>query len=615
MTDLDFSYSISAPNVPEGTQAPLWSFNSVKLLPFDANTTALHNIRTNRGLLVQAEVAHTLSLCKPFRSLDTHLENIMAAMPPLREKPEDARSILSYFKSEGFLESNTDAWQRLTNEVAHHRPSPSRLFVLTCDRTEALVRILENIVQIDLDTSIESIWIIDDSRKQASLEENASIISSLSDELSVPVHHVDKLLQRELVDHLIETLPEQAPDISFLLDSSEWISAATYGRARNLALLLSVGYRAVILDDDIILQAIAPPSAGRQLKLGSPGDREVQFYKDHDDLMQHALDMGGDPVTLILRNVGQTLGGLAKSRLSSPADLREWDGDALSRHDSRSRILLNQCGTWGDPGSDDGSWIFFLPDPSINNLLQAKHGLNDLLRANSCWFGYRGETLSKYGTMSAVTGLDHRNLLPPYFPAGRGEDLLFGIMLQRMHPDSLVLSEGWSVHHKPIESRPGRAKMTPLAALPGLHTLTDWLGREPDDQWGLDPQRRMQTLAYDIHNLCEMDTEELERLAGAQLASKRLNLLAKCSNHMAQLHTKDATPNKQIWTEFLSETQKKLVDALQTSEVQPITAALEKRATADWSSLRGMGRKFASSLGAWPQICAAAKSFIPKRPE
>lgn len=614
MTDFNFSYTISAANARSDTQAPLWSFNSVKLLPFDANTTALHNTRTNQGLLVQAEVAHALSLCKPFRSLDAHLENILAAMPPLRDKPEDARNILHYVKNEGFLESNTDAWQRLTNEVAHHHNSPSRLFILTCDRAEALARILENMVQIELDTSIESIWIIDDSRKQASLEENASIISSLSDKFSVPAHHVDKLLQRELVDHLIGTLPEHAPDISFLLDSSEWISAATYGRARNLALLLSVGYRAVILDDDIILQAIAPPSTGRQLKLGSPSDREAQFYKDHDHLMQHALDMGGDPVTLMLRNVGQTLGGLAKNRLSGPADLREWDGDALSRHDSQSRILLNQCGTWGDSGIDDGSWIFFLPDPSINSLLKAEHGLNDLLLKNSCWFGYRGETLSKYGVMSAVTGLDHRNLLPPYFPAGRGEDLLFGIMLQRIHPNSLVLSEGWSVHHKPIESRLGRAEMTPLTVFPGLHTLTDWLGREPDDQWGLDPQRRMKTLANDVHNLCEMDREGLEQLAGAQLASKRINLLTKCAIHMKQLQMDDATPNQQIWTEFLSETQKNLVDALQSSEIHPITATLEKRANADWSSLRRMGGKFASSLGAWPQICAAAKSFIPKRP-
>lgn len=614
MTDLDFSYTVSAPNVSSDTQAPLWSFNSVKLLPFDANTTALHNTRTNQGLLVQAEVAHALSLCKPFRSLDAHLENIMTAMPPLREKPEDARNILNYVKNEGFLESNSSAWQRLTNEVAHHHNSPSRLFILTCDRTEALARILENLVQIDLDTSIESIWVIDDSRKQASLDQNAGIISSLSDKFSVPAHHVDKLLQRELVDYLIETLPEHAPSISFLIDSNEWISAATYGRARNLALLLSVGFRAVILDDDIILQAIAPPSAGRQLKLGSPGDREAQFYKDHDHLMQHAFDMGGDPLTLMLQNVGQTLGGLTKSRLSSPADLRGWDGDALSRHDSRSPILLNQCGTWGDPGIDRGSWIFFLPDPSINNLLQAGYGLNDLLLANSCWFGYRGETLSKYGVMSQITGLDHRNLLPPYFPAGRGEDLLFGIMLQRIHPDSLVLNEGWSVHHKPIEPRSNRTELTPLAAVPGLHTLTDWLGREPEDQWGLDPQRRMQILADDVHNLYEMDTEELERMAGAQLTSKRLNLLAKCSNHMTQLHTKDETSNKQIWTEFLSETQKSLVDALQSSETQPITAALENRASADWSSLRGMGGKFASSLGAWPQICAAAKSFIPERP-
>ena len=611
MSDFNISYSIGSLPSAAGGQAPLWSFNSVKVLPCMGNTVTLHNSRNNQGMLVQSEVAHALSFCAPFRSMDAHLEQILAAMPPLRDNPEDVRNILTGIRDAGFLESAETAWQRLTADITPHESAPARVFILTCDRPAALDRLLNNMCDLAMDPAIESLWIIDDSKQPTSQEQNAKIIADMADRLTVPVQHVDDELQRSLCDHLMRATPQHQASLSFLLDAERWLGMPTYGRARNMALLLSVGYRALVLDDDIVLQAIAPPRAARGLRLATAGDREAEFYESQDALAQHALDSGHHPLAHMLGNVGKTVGDLVHTSLSGPADLVGWNGKVLAGYSADSPVLLNQCGSWGDPGTGDGSWIFFLPEPSIKSLMASGRSVEQLLSARANWIGYRGPTLSAYGTLSQLTGFDHRALLPPYFPAGRGEDVLFGIMLQRMHPESLVLSEGWAIRHEPLETRVERGQLAPLNAAPNLQTLADWLGREPEDEKGLTPERRLLSVSDDVRKLSEMNQGALERLVGEQLASKRTSLLARCTKHLEQAAGMETTTNLTTWSEFLSQTQAGLIEALQNPEPTPLSSLLPKTSVQDIEALRTLGDQLACAIAAWPEVCEAAKSFRP----
>ena len=98
MTEVSFSYSIDQPNLKPSQTEQLWSFNSVEILPYSAGAVTLLDTRSNKGLLVQSEVAQALSHCSQFRTLDSHLDNIFSAMPPLRDTPDDARNILNGIK-------------------------------------------------------------------------------------------------------------------------------------------------------------------------------------------------------------------------------------------------------------------------------------------------------------------------------------------------------------------------------------------------------------------------------------------------------------------------------------------------------------------------------------
>ena len=611
MSEFSFSYSIGSPPALTGESAPLWSFNSTKVLPCIGSTVTLHNSRNNQSILVQSEVAHALSFCGPFRTMDAHLERILAAMPPLRDNPEDARNILTSIREAGFLEPAEAAWQRLCGDVTPHESTPARVFILTCDRPEALKRLLDNLCGRPIDPAIESLWVIDDSKQAESRGHNTEVIGAIRDQIPVPVHHVDTAMHQALNDHLLTLAPQHQTSLSFLLNTERWSGMPTYGRARNVSLLLSVGFRALVLDDDILLQAIAPPCATRGLKLDSARGREAAFYISHDALAQHALDTHHDPLTQILGNVGQSLGNLMLNSLAGPAELAGWDGELLSRYGAQSPVLLNQCGSWGDPGTGDASWIFFLPEQSIKSLIGLEQPLEHLLAVRANWMGYRGPTLSAYGSLSQLTGCDHHTLLPPYFPAGRGEDALFGIMLQRVQPNSLVLSEGWAIRHEPLDNRADRGDLKPLSVTPGTSTLADWLGREPEEEHGLTPARRLLSVSDDIKKLAQMEINALERLVGEKIASKRTSLLARCTEHLEQLSGMDASANATSWSEFLSQTQAGLIEALQSPEPKPVESLLEGDSVATEASIREMGNQFADALSAWPEICEASKAFRP----
>ena len=453
-------------------------------------------------------------------------------------------------------------------------------------------------------------WVIDDSRDEANVSANVSIINDISSALSKPVHHVGQKMKARLIEHIRGELVESASTLSWLLNHDQWPDMATYGVARNLSLLLSVGHRALVLDDDVIPQAITPPLSAKSLKAGTANDRESVFYASTEDLNRHALAIPCSPLAMMLQHLGKPLGQILKTELASHRDLAGWDGALLSTQDSTSPTLLNQCGSWGDSGTGGAQGVVYLGEASIKRLMDSPEPLESVLGARASWFGYRGPMLTHYGTMSQLTGFDHRLLLPPYLPAGRGEDVLFGIMLQRLHPASVVYNEGWAIRHAPLEERSARGELSPLTTRAGTSLLADWLGRGPADQWGLSAERRLSGLAEQVMRLAEMQSPALEAMVKEELIAKRTNLLNRCMQHLSQLGPLEDLPRTSEWRAFLEASRDRLVAEIQTPELAPISDASARLGDDGLRTLRAHGQQFAQALRVWPAICETARSFM-----
>ncbi len=615
MSDINFSVAAGSPPDLQGDTAQLWSFHGVKQIAGPGGAVVLHKQGCDRTMLVQPDVAEALFLCSPFRTLASHTRTVISLLPSLAEHAEHTLQTLTTIAEAGLFESSEAAWERLTGEAqddTRTTDQPSelvRVFILTCDRPDALTRLLAGLAENPLPPEIESVWVIDDSRDVKNFSANGSVITKFGSVLSKPVHHVNQKMTARMIEHIRGELTGSGSAVNWLLDHNQWPDMATHGVARNLSLLLSVGYRALVLDDDVIPQAITPPLSTTSLKAGTANDRESIFYTSTEELNRHALANPNSPLAMMLQHLGKPLGQILKAELASHRDLAGWDGSLLSTHNSTSPTLLNQCGSWGDSGTGGAQGLVYLGEASIKRLMDTSRPLEEILGARASWFGYRGPMLTQYGTMSQLTGFDHRTLLPPYLPAGRGEDILFGIMLQRIHPESLVYNEGWAIPHAPLEERSARGALSPITTHTGTSLLADWLGREPADQWGLSAERRLSGLAEQVMRLAEMESAALEAMIKEEMVAKRTNLLNRCMRHLSQLGPLEDLPRTGEWQAFLEGSRNQLVADIQAPENDALEAAANKLGSNGLSQLRQHGHAFAEALTLWSQICKVASTF------
>ena len=615
MTNIQYSYSLGSTPVNFTAPQPLWSCHGIQIIPGPTDTVVLFNPKNDARLLVQSEVARALEHCYRFDTLSGHLNHLFDVMPPLREQPEDAKKILELVRDAGIFESADEAWQRLTENTNESPPDndPVRLFILTCDRPEALERLLSALHEQPLPEQIEALYVIDDSRATESSVSNAATIESVRENTGVPVHHVDMAVRTELISQLKATLPESHHlAINFLLDRSYWGAAPTYGLARNLALLLSVNCRALVMDDDILPVAMTPPLLPQSLTFEAPRAREAVFYSSVTEMEQQNLIADFNPLSAMLRSLGQSLGQVLTAESSGASLLKGVDGRLTTSFTAESRVYLSQCGSFGDPGTADGGWAFFQSEASIKRLLGSSSEPSEVLAARTSWLGYRGPTIGSYGTLSQLTGLDHRALLPPYLPAGRGEDMLFGVMLQRLHPESAVFSEGWGVPHYPLNDRSSRGQLDPVSVSASMMTLTDWLGRAPRDEVGVFPKMRLLMVADEIDRLANMTALALEQVVKNELLSKRASLLALCIESIDTLPHHVNLPGGVAWSSFLEQSRDNLLHQIQSSEPQPVAEAL-RQASSDMETLKKVGADFANAIKAWPTICGAAAALAMPR--
>lgn len=610
MSDINFSYSFGTPSTPSEQDNTLWSFNHHTVYPAAKNTVLVHPQRGGPGTLLQEEVAHALSFCHHFKTLNAHLEQIIAKMPPLGDFREDTRQTLITLANQGLLESSQTAWGRLTEASDDVALAPCSLCIITCDRPAALQRLLAQLAETTLPTDIDRIWVIDDSRSDAALAENARIVDHFVTVFTEQVLHCDTALRDRLIAHLTSTLPEAHGAIDWLIHRKGWSNQATYGQARNLALLLNVDRRMLVLDDDVLPEAISPPLSPTDPSFTTANAREAMLWGSQEEMESQALPLSSSPISLMLDSLGLSLGQLPDIKNKDHQLLAGTDGKLTAHYHANSRILLSQAGYWGDPGTgDSGSWLAYMPHATIKRALQDFTDLENTLGARATWVGYRGTSFSPYGTMSAQTGIDHTVSMPPYYPAGRGEDILFGIMLQRLHPESPVLNHGWAIRHDPIDTRTSNIPLTPMSVAPSLSLLADWIGREPADQWGLSAERQLSGIAEQVWRLTEMDTHACESLARQELASKRSAQLQLCMDHGEQLGTLEHLPGFSQWRRFIEKSRDTLLAEIQNPALRPLSAAAQSEDGKGIDQLRQGGAALATALDHWPAICAAAKVF------
>ncbi|MFO7553367.1 MAG: hypothetical protein R6W80_18340 [Haliea sp.] len=585
-----------------GTSAePLYAMAAHDSLPV-AGAVLLLVRATGARLSVTADVAVALQQCTAFRSLHDHAQHLVQQFPQLGGNVADVTRVLQQVRDAGLLLPATQVCEQVNAASADTADLDRTVAcIITCDRPAAVERLLESLLRGARLARQKQLLLIDDSREAANCTANAAAVERFNLLSPTSMRYFGPQEQAQLLQHAIAQLPRHETGIRFLLQRELWPGVPTYGRARNLALLLTVGERCIILDDDVLCAAYTLPY-GQAGVAFNDGGRQADFYRDARDWQQLAVKQDFDPLVGHGRCLGmglqRALHTLGQDRLEQ-VHLAEAGADWCGRITADSRVLVTQSGSLGDPGTSNNGWLVNLEPTSLQRMLARPGGLGAALALRENWLGQGQPTFTVRPVISQVTGLDNRALLPPYFPALRGEDQLFGSMLDFLHPDSLTLEYDWAVPHLPLEERRGNPAGDPTVPRGGLNQLVGYIDEAQPEDPGVGLATRMALLC------CRF--EELGELSDAGLAARfRAGLARLQAAHLQTLEERfrDSSALGEDWRHYLERNRQACVAALQQSpdlaDLPGVPAATGSATVA--AAIRQRATGFAAALRGWDEL-------------
>jgi hypothetical protein len=612
-TSISYSYQSGSPAPqPVDSNAPLYAFINCEQVNLQNGGVLLLHKLSDAQMIIAPEVSIALASCNTFQTLAKHVEVLTSTIPQLAGQQADVTKVLEMVRDAGLFTSAEDMCERISSATATASADlpRTRVFIITCDRPEAVQRLVQSMLYAGNLSRHEELFLIDDSRSAENAELNRQLVEQFNLTSPRDMRYVGASAQEQLLNALVEELPEHEAGIRFLIDRKRWADKKSYGLARTLCLLLSVDSRAIVMDDDVICAAVDSPYKTDGVGFGDTG-REIEFYASEQDILARTEKMDTDPLTghaqCLGLNLSQALAKLGTTDLK-PADLRGANGAFLSQWNAESPVMITQSGTMGDPGTPRTDWVYSVDPVSAQRLLASSGGLEGALSNRHYWMGQPKPFFNKMAVISQVTGMDNSKLLPPYFPVFRGEDYLFGAMVEYLHPDSTVLEYDWCVPHFPIEKRKGSAENMPPSGKGGINTskyITDHTVYET----GISAETRLLGLCQLLRELSETSDHGLLTRYRAEVAESQNS---KMKQLIAALN--DNTPRAQVWQDYLQEALNN------TAQAQTVKAELEDiagvpdgcQAQDILDEFRAYTGCFAQALEGWVVIRQAAKSVTTK---
>ena len=461
MTD-QTGFSVGMSVNPASTFKPLpdWvAFDLCHAYSIPGGNVLLHNTRNDKRQVVRPEVYASLQLCSQFKTLDQHAAAIIERNPEMKGQQADISKVLQEMVNSGIMLSAKSTCDKLkikdavtTTQKADTAPVVT---ILTWERPQALERLLESIATNCDTAGFHRLYVIDDSRKAENISQNQAVTERFTSRISSPLHYFGRAQQQSLLGKLEKQLPGYENAIRFLIDPSRWTEHWSTGLARNLALLLSCGRRLVMLDDDVICDVYDPPRQKSDISF-SDNPREAEFYANEQEWAHLQQTINPDPISRHMQCLGltfpQALNKLGQNHLK-PAGFANATALELSELQRDSTILTTECGSLGCPGTSNNTWLPDMAPASLKRMLASGEKTTQALGNRKVWSGRNRPHFAPRANMSQITGFDNRHSLPPYLPIMRGQDRLFGNMLDFIFPLSVTLDYPWAVPHSPTPER------------------------------------------------------------------------------------------------------------------------------------------------------------------
>ncbi len=615
MTDnLEFSLGMSVNPASGFKPLPDYvAFDLCTAFNMPTGNVLLRNTRNGKRAMVKPEVFAGLMQCSQFKTIQQHAVRISETNPGLQDQQADIQKVLQNMLKSGMMVSakNTCDTLKIETSPVENKPDAPVVAILTWERPESLERLLES-VAANCDTEkLQRLYVIDDSRKAENISLNQALVEQFAARIKTPLVYFGQKEQQALLAELAEQLPQHENAIRFLADQSLWRDQWTSGLSRNLALLLSCGHRLVMLDDDVICDVYDPPNIRQNISF-SDDARQADFFASEADWAYLHQPINPDPIDRHMQCLGlsfsEALTTLGQNHLKA-AGFENATALLASELTADSPVLLTECGSLGCPGTSSNTWLPNMAPDSLKKMLASGETTTNAINHRKVWSGRNQPHFAPRPNMSQITGFDNRHTLPPYLPILRGEDRLFGDMLDFVFPTSVTLDYPWAIPHLPLPERGWRNRdlnFTPDDSFPAF--LFGKVLKYKTDCRSASPGDRLSALAAWFYDLAAASPESLTAMHRESRMSVDSHVLQELATLLSEAKSAPVE-----WQNYLRNGISQLnadIDRASRAdfELKGIPATMKSdELIAFWKdTLAG----FAQALIAWPEIRQAATEAI-----
>jgi len=247
-----------------------------------------------------------------------------------------------------------------------------------------------------------------------------------------------------------------------------------------------------------------------------------------------------------------------------------------------------------------------LGEDSVARLVSAPHGMEAALQNRLNWLGSSRPSIMKMPFMSQITGVDNSHLLPPYFPAFRGEDVLFGAMLISMHPQSVALEYPWNVPHLPLETRTFELS-DPVSGGGGIALIARYLAERVDYKDAADPERQLRSLSEEALQMADRSDAHLLLDYRTELARAHADKLHALQSQLASSQKFGSAAWQGYIQRQIEQVQRYFTSPQSPTDIAGLPADMLEGAVLE--EFRSMARGFAAAMNGWEEMRTAASSL------
>ncbi|HEY0606563.1 MAG TPA: hypothetical protein VGD58_26800 [Herpetosiphonaceae bacterium] len=565
------------------------------------NTVLAYSRATQQVQTLRTDIVDLLAQCREFKTLDEHIQSYCRGRQASLATMRSMRRSLQQLAEQGFLVSRRSSLEQL-----HEPPAPlipSRIASIgfpTCGRVATLQRGMTSFLEhCRRFGRSHDLVVVDDSRDPDTQRAYREMLAQLQDEYGFACAYAGPEEKQAFAERLASAGDLPLDVVQFVCVGSPEYGVTTVGANRNALLLHTIGDIIFSADDDIICRPAIAPDLRPGLRLHSRRNPlDVWVFPNREAAIVAAERADDDILALHEQWIGADIQSCLAQSAGDPLAIDESDPRFLRRLEQRSgRIGLTLNGSLGDCSWDNPHFFLFQRGTTFQRLTQSEQTYEAARGSREMVQAVTQVTLAEHADpmFAMCMGLDNRELLPPFTPLGRAEEVGFGALLSRCFDRRYALHLPWTLLHAPTDARGFSAQA--MFSL-GLGNLIPSLVNQFDPGFAQSAVDRLDKLGRHI--------EEMGRLPQHSFAEyMRLHIMENMSALIAsleeRLHAREAPPA--FWVQHA----RSVIAQAREHAVAPV----EQLYTLPGGH-EGMQRlllRYGQSLQWWPAIVEAARSL------